>query len=89
MTPETKRGLWNFHVGDKMLCLSCGENISDATATQPECRAPQPGDLSICFYCGNVAQYGPNMQLVPFSGALPSNVKRIKAQIKSRERVVH
>jgi hypothetical protein len=44
------------------VCPKCEVVLDGAIATFEEA-TPQPGDVSICAVCGNVALYTPDMQL--------------------------
>lgn len=47
-------------------CLFCGKTHELHADTDGE-RTPEQGDLSVCWDCGYVACYGPNMQLIPLT----------------------
>lgn len=38
-------------------CSKCGAKLNQATSTTELFAAPKCGDISICFYCGNVGIY--------------------------------
>lgn len=46
-------------------CPYCGRNIGATMKTKDtDQRPPEPGDLSLCFYCGEVAKFDNNMILI-------------------------
>jgi hypothetical protein len=46
-------------------CLGCGR--INELHSNADGDIPAPGDISICWVCGNAASYGPDMQLVPLT----------------------
>ena len=56
-------------------------------AHQCACGAePSPGDISICWHCGNIAAFGPDLRLVPVDLAdvepmERARIKRVQAEI--------
>jgi hypothetical protein len=38
-------------------CPSCKTVLSDSTCVSKEGASPSPGDLSVCFYCGELLQF--------------------------------
>jgi hypothetical protein len=55
----------NYHVPGSR-CLNCSK-IVDAAGPVSDGRAPQPGDISLCFYCHHVQAYGEDMNLRPLT----------------------
>lgn len=45
-------------------CPSCNTMINAASALRADAQ-PQPGDITVCAYCFEVFQFGPDMKLVP------------------------
>ncbi len=41
-------------------CPKCGALLDGATYVGEEQRIPNPGDLSVCIYCGTVTQFAEN-----------------------------
>ena len=37
-------------------CLGCGK-VLDAAAFVKHAQTPEPGDISVCFYCGHIAAF--------------------------------
>ena len=50
---------------DTNKCLVCGELLDGATATDDGPDTPRPGDLSVCFYCSNIAVFESDLSLRP------------------------
>lgn len=46
-------------------CLGCGKAVDAVTSTIGAKGKPNEGDLSVCIYCGKIAKYGAEMNLVP------------------------
>jgi hypothetical protein len=46
-------------------CPSCGHEIHGFSAAAADAGAPRPGDLSICEFCGTMAQFDASMAIVP------------------------
>lgn len=44
-------------------CPHCQSEISDSTAALGPDKAPQPGDYSICIYCGGYLRFDTNCML--------------------------
>lgn len=44
-------------------CLHCGKILDAASGVDDDDMPPKPGDVSICFYCGNIAVFGDNLLL--------------------------
>ena len=40
--------------------------VDSTGALLPDSKRPAPGDLSICFYCGALLQFAPDMSLLCF-----------------------
>ena len=48
-------------------CIECGEvNTSSTTVIGPD-RAPTPGNLAICFYCGHISAVADDYNLRPLT----------------------
>lgn len=43
-------------------CPSCGKSLNRCGSRSGE-RGPQPGDLSVCLYCGHLSVYGDDVGL--------------------------
>jgi hypothetical protein len=43
--------------GDPVSCWRCEKTTDTTTAAVGEDTAPAPGDVSICFYCGELAVF--------------------------------
>jgi hypothetical protein len=41
-------------------CLDCGKRIDAATAVSEDA-VPNSGDISVCFYCGHIMIFAPDM----------------------------
>jgi hypothetical protein len=48
-------------------CPSCGKTLNAATHINFTTPEPKPGDLSVCFYCGDLACYNDILVLEPAS----------------------
>jgi hypothetical protein len=48
-------------------CVKCKKPLDAATGIGS--KRPQPGDITICFYCGHMLQIGKDMQLTSLSPA--------------------
>lgn len=46
-------------------CPSCGREIDAATHAGRGEATPKVGDVSVCFYCAAVLEYGPGLILLP------------------------
>ncbi len=58
---------------EQFKCPYCGTNLN-AAAGVGECdRPPQPGDITICIKCGEVYEFGENLE-----GVVPSQEKQIE-----------
>lgn len=44
-------------------CPICGENLNAATQVNNEAVKPEPGDVSVCFVCGEISIFGPDLKL--------------------------
>lgn len=42
-------------------CPKCGAFLEMATSIDDSKERPKPGDLSVCIYCGEVLEFGPDM----------------------------
>lgn len=47
-------------------CPACQKAVDGASNTAGVKTMPKEGDLSICIFCANVAQYDAALQLTPF-----------------------
>ena len=45
-------------------CPTCGYSFNDATMIGDEYAVPRPGDLSVCFKCGEALVFQPDLSLV-------------------------
>ena len=43
-------------------CLRCGKLLN--AAFHPDDFSPEPGDLSVCLKCGELHEYGANLELI-------------------------
>lgn len=43
-------------------CLSCGIENDVATSVDGDC-SPEPGDVTVCFYCGHIMAYDDDLKL--------------------------
>lgn len=48
---------------DKNPCPSCGANLDASSAVDSKPRPPEPGDFSICAYCGDILVYDAQTRL--------------------------
>jgi hypothetical protein len=48
-------------------CPYCGEVIDSASTLEGEPPLATPGDMSLCFYCAEVAQFGADFKLKKMS----------------------
>ena len=51
-------------VNSDNLCPNCKEKLDAATAVSHESR-PKEGDLSVCFYCGQLLKFSSDGSLLP------------------------
>ena len=49
-----------------MNCLDCGKNLDAASGINTD-EPPDPGDISICFYCGHVMAYDEDFGFRPLT----------------------
>jgi hypothetical protein len=72
-------------------CPMCHKSVDAATAAEGILVRPNPGDISICFYCGEVLTFDPQMQLVPcdLNGmlALTEDQRQLVGLMQSRIRL--
>jgi hypothetical protein len=65
-------------------CPSCSEKLDAATGHDGQ-GIPEAGDISVCFYCGTVLQFGENLTVHVASNAtlqeLPEDCKEQIAKI--------
>jgi hypothetical protein len=52
---------YHYHVPYSK-CCNCGKEMDGAGSVGGD-RGPQPGDISICFYCHHLQIYGGDMRL--------------------------
>lgn len=45
-------------------CPHCGHHMDATVDTHEDPRSPQVGDMSLCFYCGDLSWFGTNLMLV-------------------------
>lgn len=50
-------------------CTSCGRDIDAATAAGGEI-TPEPGDITVCAYCGAAMVFGKDLRVAPISRQL-------------------
>jgi hypothetical protein len=72
-------------------CLACGYDTNADRESEGAPIQPSPGDISICFNCGNVAEFSEILTLRPLSQPL-STAERIEVdpivkEIKRRGRL--
>jgi len=51
------------HRIDENACPSCWVKLDGASAIDPEVPKPKPDDLTVCFYCQAILQFGHEMEL--------------------------
>jgi hypothetical protein len=51
------------HKIDDNACPSCWKKLDGASALDPDCPKPKPNDLTVCFYCQAILQFGHEMEL--------------------------
>jgi hypothetical protein len=44
-------------------CLGCGRKIDGATYVGEEDQAPDPGDVTVCIYCGHIQAFDDDLKL--------------------------
>jgi hypothetical protein len=44
-------------------CTGCGKRVDGATPIDDETATPDPGDVTVCIYCGHVMAYTDDLQL--------------------------
>jgi predicted nucleic-acid-binding Zn-ribbon protein len=57
----------NKHFVMKDSCPYCGHNFDSASMPGDETIRPVPGDITLCIKCGEVSQFGDEMELSPFN----------------------
>jgi len=45
-------------------CPTCAKLLDAATAIDGEGNSPRTGDLSVCLYCGEIIEFGDDMELI-------------------------
>jgi hypothetical protein len=69
-------------------CLGCGKPLDGATAVVvDEDTSPDPGDLTVCIYCGHLMAFGDDLQLrelTPEEQVYIAGDKRILAVMRTR-----
>lgn len=50
-------------LNDPSACPNCGKVMDAATAVDGSGAVPQEGDVSVCLYCGEALQFGPDLDL--------------------------
>lgn len=53
---------FNTHRTEESVCSKCGNSLDACTGLNLE-NQPEPGDVSICGYCGQVMIFGVNLTL--------------------------
>ena len=48
-------------------CVSCGKKMDASTCVSDESHHPEPGDITICFYCGEIQAFGEGLELRPLT----------------------
>lgn len=51
------------HIMPSQHCPSCGHHMDATTDPSGNAHSPQPGDVSLCFYCGDLSWFGSNLML--------------------------
>lgn len=49
-------------------CLNCRAPMTGATNVEGE-GLPEPGDVTVCLYCGHFMEFGPDLKLIAPSDA--------------------
>lgn len=57
-------------------CPKCQRNAEQDSCVSNPGGVPSPGDFSICLYCESVLIFDNNLDLVPFTGEIPEEVKK-------------
>lgn len=70
-------------------CPECGESLDGVTPATDDDRPPEPGDLSVCAYCGVMLQFDADLKSQPLTAEefveLPVEVRE---QLKGAVRVI-
>lgn len=71
-------------------CPACGTRLDLATGIGiPESAAPKKGDITICWYCSNVAAFTEGLELRPLTEAEAAEIEKDPIVIALREEVRH
>ncbi len=65
--------MFEAHHLDPEPCPNCGHMIDACTGLQGK-ESPDPGDVTICMYCGALLRYGEGLSLIKLS---PENAKKL------------
>ena len=60
-------------------CPSCGRTTDCATGAPDTW--PKPRDVTVCFYCGGVMQFGPDLKLVTVD---PDDYRRMPGWLREK-----
>jgi hypothetical protein len=44
-------------------CTGCGKRVDGATPIDDKTATPDPGDVTVCIYCGHIMAYADDLQL--------------------------
>lgn len=70
----------------KPLPCACGKALDAATSATTAAHVdPKAGDVSVCFYCGRLYQFGPDLGLQPVDlhrAGLDPEAKRLVKRIR-------
>jgi hypothetical protein len=70
-------------------CPGCKGLVMGATSADAHKRAPVPGDLTVCIECGQIAQFGTELELEPVTDAdLLSYPRAVSQQLRAMRRAV-
>lgn len=71
-------------------CPSCGERNDGSTFVGDADHEPEPGDISVCFYCARVARFAGVPGLLVFEPMSPQEIAKLDPALRSQvERTVH
>jgi hypothetical protein len=66
----------------KDACLNCGHELNAASNTTGDAQ-PEPGDITICFYCGHLMEFDADLRLVKPSDATLSEIAGVPGFIRA------
>ena len=65
-----------FHRAKAQHCPACNKELDATTSIQDESLLPKPGNLSICFYCGDMSEFDDNLDLRSLSQEQKAEIKK-------------